>query len=272
MISTTIFTPDFAAKAISRSANFWFVTVLLGQTIFSYYIVAFYYAATFSFEIEQFNQVMPAGYIEGDTQGNIAVIVHVLFAAIITVGGLMQLLPVIRKRLPALHRWNGRLYLLTAVTMSLSGGFMILTRSDLVAGSGFGHIALMMNGAIILVCAVMAFKHARQRKFARHREWALRLFVAVSGVWMFRVGMMAWLGWHGEPVGFDPVSFSGPFLTVLHTLSYITPLLFLELYLRAQARGSVTQKLMTAGGLLVLSLAMLGGVVAATFGMWLPRI
>lgn len=264
--------PAFAGKAIDLAARCWFATVLLGQAIFSTYIVLFYYGATLRGDFGQFNRVMPAGYIEGDSGGNMAVIAHVVLAAVITVGGLMQLLPVIRSRIPALHRWNGRLYLLVATVMSLSGAYMILTRSELVAGNGFGHTALMINGGIILLCAVMAFRFARRRQFAQHRIWALRLFVAVSGVWMFRVGMMAWLGLHGEPVGFDPVSFSGPFLTALHTLSYITPLLFLEVYLRAKAGGTAIQKLLTACGVSLLSLLMLGGVISATFGMWLPRI
>lgn len=272
IIDTGWRSPEFASKALDGAARFWFVTVLLGQTIFSLYIVVFYYGATVQGDFAQFNQVMPAGYIEGDGPGNIAVIGHVMFAALITVGGLLQLLPVIRRRLPALHRWNGRLYVLVATVMSLSGAYMIVTRSELVAGSGFGHTALMINGAIILLCAAMAFRFARLRQFDRHRIWALRLFIAVSGVWMFRIGMMAWLGLHGAPVGFDPVTFTGPFLTTLHTLTYIVPLLFLEIYLRAKAQGSATHKLMTAIGVGLLSIAMLGGVLSATFGMWLPRI
>ena len=264
--------PSFANKGINLAAKCWFFMVLLGQAAFSMYIVAFYYRAAFGADFLSFNQIMPAGYIEGDTWGNFAVIGHVVFAALITVGGLMQLVPAIRNHFPALHRWNGRLYIVIAGVMSLSGGFMILTRSELVAGDSFGHTALMINGLIILVCATMAFKFARERKFVPHRIWALRLFIAVSGVWMFRVGMMAWLSFHGQPVGFDPVSFSGPFLTVLNITTYIIPLLLLEVYLQAHARGSATQKLITAGGLFLLTLVMLGGVVAAIFGMWLPRI
>ncbi len=264
--------PAFAAKVLNVSAKFWFAIVLLGQAVFSFYIVAFYYTATFNANTEQFNEIMAAGYIEGDFWGNIAVIGHVLFAAIITVGGLLQLIPVIRSKIPALHRWNGRVYVLVAVIMSLSGAYMIITRYDQVVGNWFGHSTLMVNGMIILLCAYKAFKYARMRKFAIHREWALRLFVAVSGVWLFRVGMMAWLSFHGKPVGFDPVSFSGPFLTVLYVLVYIMPLVFLEGYLRAYSKGSANQQLATATGVLLLSLVIAFGVFGATMGMWLPRI
>lgn len=260
-----------ATRILNGSAKFWFATVLIGQVIFSAYIVAFYYSATAANEIELFNTVMPAGYIEGDFWGNVAVIGHVLFAAVITVGGLVQLIPHIRSKVPALHRWNGRIYISIALIMSLSGAFMIVTRYDKVVGDLFGHMALMLNGAIIVTCAVFAFKYARQKQFAIHRRWALRLFLAVSGVWLFRVGLMAWLSIHRAPVGFDPVTFSGPLLNALYLLVYILPLVFLEIYLRAQAYGSVGHKLATAVGVFLISCIMILGIFAATLGMWFPR-
>lgn len=263
---------SLARQVLHGSAKFWFAVVLIGQAIFSYYIVMLYYVATFKQDLERFNTVMPGGHIEGDIGGNIAVVIHMLFAAVITVGGLLQLIPVIRCKWPAIHRWNGRLYVITAMLMSLSGMFMVLTRSDKVVGGLIGHTAIMINGSLIVTCAVMAFKYARQKKFAQHRIWALRLFLAVSGVWLFRVGLMAWLTLHGRPVGFDPVSFSGPFLNVLYFVVYLLPLLLLEVYLRAQRSQSGTQKLAAASLVMAISLIMMVGVFGATMGMWLPRI
>lgn len=277
MTTQSISTPWWQSAALTqmvldRSAQFWFVTVLVGQAIFSYYIVMLYYIATFNRDLERFNSVMPGGYLAGDFWGNLAVVIHLLLAAIITVGGLLQLIPIIRSKWPAIHRWNGRLYVLTALIMSISGMFMVITRYEKVVGGLIGHTAIMINGAIIILCAVKAFNYARQRKIAQHRVWALRLFIAASGVWMFRVGMMAWLSIHGKPVGFDPVSFSGPFLTVLYFTVYILPLFILEVYLRAQRATSGTKKLATAGMVIVISLIMAVGVFGATMGMWLPRI
>ena len=156
-------TDKLAKKLLDLSAKFWFATLLVGQALFSYYIVMLYYMATLNQDIEQFNQVMPGGHIQGDFWGNVAVVIHVLFAAIITVGGLMQLIPFIRSKWPAIHRWNGRLYVMTALIMSLSGMFMVLTRYEKIVGGLIGHIAIMVNGAIIIVCAVKAFKYARMR-------------------------------------------------------------------------------------------------------------
>ena len=265
-------TDKLAKKLLDLSAKFWFLIVLVGQAIFSYYIVMFYYLATANQDIERFNLIMPGGHIEGDFWGNVAVVAHVLLAAIITVGGLVQLMPVIRSKWPAIHRWNGRLYVMTALVISLTGMFMVITRYEKIVGSLIGHTAVMINGAIIVVCAINAFKYARKKKFALHRVWALRLFLAASGVWMFRVGLMAWLSIHGKPVGFDPVSFSGPFLTTLYITVYVLPLFFLEIYLRSQKSRSVPKKLMTTTMVTLISLIMILGVFAATMGMWLPRV
>ncbi len=98
-ISTPWWQSDtMASKVLAGSAKFWFSTVLVGQAIFSYYIVMLYYIATLNQDLERFNTVMPGGHIEGDVLGNIAVVLHVLFAAIITVGGLLQLIPMIRSQ------------------------------------------------------------------------------------------------------------------------------------------------------------------------------
>ena len=277
MTTKTISTPwwqadSLAQKLLDGSAKFWFATVLVGQAIFSYYIVMLYYLATVNQDLERFNTVMPGGHIEGDAFGNVAVVVHVLLAAIITVGGLLQLTPIIRSKWPAIHRWNGRLYVTTAMVMSLSGMFMVITRYEKIVGGLVGHITIMINGTLIVACAIMAFKYARARKFAQHRIWALRLFLAVSGVWMFRVGLMAWLSIHGKPVGFDPVSFSGPFLNVLYFIVYILPLFILEVYLRSQKSRSRPKQLATAAMVMLISLVIIIGVFGATMGMWLPRV
>ena len=259
-------------KALNGSAKFWFLTVLIGQAIFSYYIVMFYYLAIFNQDLERFNQVMPAGHIDGDTLGNFAVMAHVFFAAIITVGGLLQLFPMIRKNWPSLHRWNGRIYVMVAMIMSLSGMVMIITRYEKIVGNIIGHASIMINSFIIIVTAIMAFKHARQRQFHNHRTWALRLFVAVSGVWMFRIGLMAWLSIHGKPVGFNPATLTGPFISILYVMVYIVPLMLLELYFRSQISNSGLLKITTALTVSMISGIFTLGVFAATMGMWLPRM
>ena len=54
------------------------------------------------------------GYEAGDAAGNAVFASHVLTAAIMSLSAALQLVPQIRARTPALHRWNGRAFLIAA--------------------------------------------------------------------------------------------------------------------------------------------------------------
>ena len=103
-------------------------------------------------------------------------------------------------------------------------------------------------------------------------RWALRLFVVVSGVWFFRVGLMLTLLLFKGPIGFDPTTFQGPLVTFLSFAQYLLPLAVLELYLRMQERGSVLARFGTAATLSGLTVAMGAGIFGATMTLWLPNI
>jgi hypothetical protein len=38
--------------------------------------------------------------------------------------------------------------------------------------------------------------------------------MVLSGVWFFRLGMFLWLAINRGPAGFEPDTFTGPFLTI----------------------------------------------------------
>jgi len=72
---------------------------------------------------------------------------------------------------------------------------------------------------VIIVCAILAWRYATHRNFAAHRPWALRLFLVVSGVGFFRVGLLFWILVTRGPFGFDPKTSLGPFLAPPRTAS-----------------------------------------------------
>ena len=87
---------------------------VIGQRIFATYVILFYGKATATGHNENWNKVLPHGYISGETIGNLMVGSHLLLAAIIIIGGPLQIIPKVREYAPTFHRWNGRLYILTA--------------------------------------------------------------------------------------------------------------------------------------------------------------
>ena len=258
-----------ADKALRAAAAFWFITAVVGQWLFVAYVASFYGGAALGGRFERWNEVLVGGYVRGGTVGNVVLAAHLLLAVVITVGGPLQLIPWIRARVLPFHRWNGRLYILIAFTISLAGLYMVWTRGT--AGGPSLRIGISLNGVLILICAALTWRHAMARRIDIHRHWALRTFLLVSGVWFFRVGLMFWILANRGPVGIGD-DFNGPFVRFWSFGCYLLPLAVLELYLRARDRAGPSGKLAMAGALLLLTLATAIGILGAAMGMWLPRM
>jgi hypothetical protein len=260
----------FSRKALANAATLWFAVAATGQMIFVLYILAFYGRSAVRGDLEAWNRVMPTGHIAGETMGNVATVVHVLIAAIVTVGGALQLIPKVRASFPAFHRWNGRVYLVTVVVVAITGLYVTWTRS--LSGSALQQVATSINAVLIVLAAMHVLRHAMARRLAAHRRWALRLFMLASGVWFFRVGLMFWVAVNRGPVGFNPDTFRGPALVALAFLQYLVPLAVLQLYFRAKEGASPVGRIAMTGALVMLTFAMGIGIVVATMGMWLPHM
>jgi uncharacterized membrane protein len=260
-----------ALTALRFGGKIWFALAIFGQLIFASYIAGFFGRHALRGELDQWQKALPRGYVPGDTLGNWALSLHLLFAFMIILGGALQLLPFVRRAAPALHRWTGRLYLLATAVLSVSGLFMVWLRGTV--GDLAQHIAISINALLILSCALLAWKAARARCFDRHQRWALRLFVSVSGVWFFRIGLMLWLIVNQGPVGFDVATFSGPFLTVLAFAVYVfVPITVLELFWRAKASPNPAWQWAMTSAMALVSLLTFAGTVAATLILWLPHL
>ncbi len=259
-----------AAKALAAAASFWFIVALCGLWLFAWYVLVFYGGSALAGDWQQWGKVLPKGIIQGDSIGNAALAAHLLLAIIIIFGGPLQLIPQVRKRFPTFHRWTGRTYLPAVVIASIAGLWLVWTRKaddDLIQNLG-----ISLDAILILIFAFIALRFALARNFTQHRRWALRLFLVVNAVWFFRIGLMLWLMIHQSPVGIDFETFSGPFLNFLTFAQTLLPLAVLQLYFSAQLSSSTLVKFSMAGLLVVLTLAMAAGIVAAYMGLWLPRL
>lgn len=276
LVAERIFPPAFvsspavAAKALRASAAFWFVTAVAGQLIFALYIAAFYGRSAMRGDYQAWNEILAHGFVAGDAKGNIALAAHLLLAFAITVGGPLQLVPKIRSRAVTVHRWVGRAYVVVALTLSLGGLYLIWSRSALPGWSLPNAIAISINAVLIIVCGVMAWRHAIACRIGLHRRWALRLFIVVSGVWFLRVGVMLWILLFG-PAGLGE-DLHGPVGIALNFAQYLVPLAVLELYLRAQASPGAAGRLAVAGLIGALAVGTAAGTAMATMFMWLPHI
>ncbi len=259
-----------ADKALNLAAKIWFITAVIGQWIFAYYVIAFYVSSAVQGNFDAWIQVIPKAIIKGDTMGNVAVIGHLFLAVIIIVLGPLQFVPQIRNRFPSFHRWNGRIYLVTVFITSVFGLYMVWVRGS--AGGMIQHIGISLDGILIMIFSILTVRFALVRKFNIHLRWALRLFMAVSAVWFFRVGLMFWILINNGPAGFDPETFQGPFLNFWSFGQYLVPLVFLEFYFLARDRGNELSRFIMATCLIILTIAMSAGIFIATMSLWLPRL
>lgn len=265
--------PSVQSKAdsfLKISTNIWFAVVVAGQFIFALYILGVYGVSGVAGDFEKWNAASAHGYVQKDMWGNLFFGFHVLLAAVITLGGPLQIMQMVRNRFPKFHRINGRVYISTAFLIVFAGLYLTWVRGNV--GGLIGSIFITINGLLILTCAYFTIRKAIDHQFAVHRKWAIRLYMVVSGVWFFRVLFMLWLTIHQAPVGFDMDTFQGPALNMLYVFSYVLPVIFLELYFKAKKTQLTAGKWMLSLFVLVLIGCMAIGTFSATMGMWLPSL
>jgi uncharacterized membrane protein len=259
-----------ADTALKASVRFWFAVAVIGQLVFALAVASFYGLSALRGDFYGWSRFITHGYVPGDRMGNFAVAAHVFSAVIVMLGGAVQLVPQVRGRFPVFHRWNGRIYLLTAVTLSTAGLYMTWIRGSV--GDLSQHVGSTLNAIVIWACAAVALRYALARDFKTHRRWALRLFLVASSSWFYRLTFFLWLLVFKGPFGFDPAKFTGPFPTVMSFAQYLFPLAVLEIYLRAQERPGALRRMATAGMLFVLTVAMAAGIFAVTMAIWVPQV
>ena len=257
-------------KLLKSTARSWFVLAVFGQLFFAYYVFSFYMGSALRGNLEVWGDVLPKGIVNGDPIGNFALAGHLTLAIIIMAGGPLQFVPKIQKDYKRFHRWNGKIYLIVAFITSIFGLYMVWTRGTV--GGMVNHIGITLNAVLIFIFGAFALKYALGKKLQSHRKMALRLFMVVSAVWFYRIGLMSWLIINGGPVGIDFETFTGPFLSFLTFGQYLVPLVILELYFLAREKPNVIGKF-TISALIILGILYTGiGIFGAMMNMWLPRI
>lgn len=261
---------DWPDRILAASATLWFVVVAVGQWIFVCYVAAYYLPVLVKNGLSGLGATtLPEGYVAGDTIGNLAIAFHVLVAIIIIGGGPLQLISQIRSRFPTFHHYLGRIYMTTAVLTSIAGLYVVWTRG--VPGGMVGHIGISLDAVLIIAFAAIAIRFAMARQIHQHRRWAMRLFMVVSAVWFFRIGLMFWFITTGG-IGIDSETFEGPFLSFMYFGQMALPLLILEIYFWAQDHKYAKPKFVAAFVVLLATGVTAIGSFAATIGMWLPRL
>ena len=261
---------SLADTALKAATRFWFVVTVIGQLAFAVAVASYYGMAAVRGNYRAWGKFISHGYVPGDHVGNLAVAIHLSTAVAVMLSGAVQLVPRLRNRLPAFHRWNGRFYMLAGLSVSAAGMYMTWIRGSV--GDVTQHIGSTLNAILIWYFGAMTLRYALARDFRTHRRWAMRFFLVVSASWFIRIMLFVTLLVLNGAAGFDPASIVGPVLTMLTFAQYLVPLAVLELYFQAQDRPTARRKMATAGVLGLSTLLMIGGLFAVSMAIWVPQV
>jgi hypothetical protein len=138
----------------------------------------------------------------------VPLLTHIAGSMLATIIGPFQFLRKIRTgRFLKIHRWLGRVYLLSVLFGGLGGAYM----GTIAYGSPIARLGLMTIAALWLASGFMAYTTIRNKKIEQHRQWmvinyaitfagvTLRLWQIVFGVigLDFLTGyiIVTWLSW-----------------------------------------------------------------------------
>jgi hypothetical protein len=256
--------------ALKAAAGFWLGVLVLGEIMFAGSTALFYGMTALRGDLHSWNKHLTHGYTPGDPAGNIMLIVHLVAAVLITLSGAAQFIPAIRRRAPKLHRWNGRVFIVTAFALSLAGLYVLFARGGPTTLAQ--QIGTVLLGVLMMGSAAMAWRTALRRDFASHRRWALRLFLLSSSAIFIR-STIALLSIILAGAGALDVSvIQGPITTVVIFAQYCVPLAILQLYFWSQTRRHASARVLMAAALVVLTLVMGAGIGAASAAIFVPSI
>ncbi len=168
-------------------------------------------------------------YIQsGSAVANLSIFSHMAAGAAITALVPFQLIPAIRRRLPALHRWSGRLIIVAGVATAV-GGLVYIALRGTIGGTPM-NIGFSLYGVLVLLTALQTIRYARAGRFSDHNAWALRFFWLALGSWFYRVHYGLWYlatdGLWSNP------QFTGGFDVVQSFAFFLPYLVGVEIYLR----------------------------------------
>jgi hypothetical protein len=233
----------FRGSAILLVAASW-----LSAALFGAYILAFYGGMALGGTPDRWNESLPRLHEAAAPLATLAIGAHFATGGILLLLGPIQLIGAIRRRVPAVHRWLGRLYVGAAGVAGIGGLGFILAKGTI--GGTAMDLGFGLYGALTAGCALLTYYHGRARRIEAHRTWAVRLFALAIGSWLYRMEYGFWFlaaGKLGHTSNFD-----GGFDVVMDFFFYLPNLVVAEAFLRAR-RSAEESPARFAGALVLLA-------------------
>jgi Predicted membrane protein (DUF2306) len=224
------------ARVLGWIGRLFGLATLAGLGVFGIYIALRATGATIK-NFEQWRNIVAGLPMPTASEwiANLGIGLHFVMGTVLVLAWPILLSARIRARHRKVHRWTGRIYVAAGFLAGAGGLSFILTHGT---SSRAAAIAFSAWGAVMMLSSVMAYVHARARRFDRHRAWAIRLFAMVLGSWLFDIEIQAWTDWAGG-IGMNADGASGPFDLAMLVLFFVPNLLVAEFFIRNMHRRLV---------------------------------
>lgn len=158
--------------------------------------------------------------------------IHMVTGGLVTLLAPLQLLSVVRSKIPVVHRLLGYVVAVLAMLTGIAG-LLYIARVGTIGGTwmdmGFG-----LYGTLMVLFAARTIGLARD-KDPKHPVWAVRLIILALASWFYRVHYGIWEIATGG-IGTRP-DFTGPFDLVQVFAFYVPYLLAFELWRKRTFRA-----------------------------------
>lgn len=127
-----------------------------------------------------------------------AVVGHISAASIALLAGILQFIPLIRNKVPLLHRASGYLFAFTAI-FGLALGAYISVSLPMVGGTKT-IISNVIGGVLGITFVVISFACIWKKQYLKHGQWMLRSYavlMAILTVYLL-IGVFSSLGFNAE--------------------------------------------------------------------------
>ena len=122
----------------------------------------------------------PAASLDAGFARHLALtLVHILPGALFLVLTPLQFLPRIREKHLQVHRWMGRVLVVSGLII---GTTALVMSYKMNIGGPNETAATTLFGILFLFCLIKAYLHIRRKEVARHREWMIRAYAIALGV------------------------------------------------------------------------------------------
>lgn len=150
--------------------------------------------------------------VTGMLHYRIAFFAHVYTAILVFVAGILQFPAFIRKRLPALHRWSGRIYAYGIIMIAGPAGLVMGFYGN---GGPISQTAFCVLAILWITFTWKGVSAAISRNIASHKRWMYRSYALTLSAISLRLWkwllvalfepkpmdvyhVVAWLGWTGN--------------------------------------------------------------------------